>query len=320
MDKTKIIDISKFNTITDWAKVKKAVDGIIIRVAFRGYGSGKISPDVKFADFATECNRHGIAWGMYFMSSAITVAEAENEAIYSVDMARKYSMPANMPIFIDSEDVDGTSAKRRSDALDKATRTKVVGAFIRKVNSLGYKGGIYCSDSWTRDMLNWNDVCNLGVNWLAKYGKNDGSVSTVLAKPCHMHQFTSKARIDGVSGNCDLSYCYIDLGAGKPAESVAETPKDVLAEEPQTNKHVPLNYKAGSKYKVAVDALTVRTKPYEKNGKAVLGSKLGTVTKGLVVTNGATMLCGGQIFMLIGMRGKIEKWVCADTGSKAYIK
>lgn len=223
---TRIIDLSKFNVVTDWNSVKKSCEGIILRVAFRGYGSGKITADTKFAEFAEKCNEFNIPWGIYFMSSAISASEAEDEAVYSVQMAIKYGMPKYMPIFIDSEDVDGTSAVRRSDGLSKEARTSVLNEFIYQVRQLGYKGGLYCSDSWTRDRLNWDDIKHSGINWIAKYGKNDGkTVATIQASPCHMHQFTSKASIPGIKGNCDLSYCYVDLiEENEPEESNIATP------------------------------------------------------------------------------------------------
>lgn len=222
---TRIIDLSKFNVVTDWNLVKKSCEGIILRVAFRGYGSGQISADAKFAEFAQKCNQHHIDWGIYFMSSAISVKEAEEEAVYSVERAMANQMPSYMPIFIDSEDVDGTAAVRRSDGLSKQARTVILNAFINKVQSLGFKAGVYCSDSWTRDHLIWDDIKNNGINWIAKYGKNDGvTVSSVQASPCHMHQFTSKAHIPGINGYCDLSYAYIDFNDKYDEENDIATP------------------------------------------------------------------------------------------------
>ena len=46
-----IIDLSKNNIVTNWGNVKSAVDGIILRVGYRGYGSGKITKDARFAEY-----------------------------------------------------------------------------------------------------------------------------------------------------------------------------------------------------------------------------------------------------------------------------
>lgn len=309
----KIIDISKFNRITNWKKVKNNVDGIIIRVAYRGYGSGKIVKDEKFDEFAKACNQYEIPWGMYFMSSAISEREAIEEAEYSIKQAMTYCMPKTLPIFIDSEDVDGTPAKRRSDSLTKEQRTNVIAAFVKRVHELGYTGGIYCSDSWTRDMLHWGNVKNLGFNWIAKYGKNDGTISPIQAKPCHMHQFTSKASIPGIAGNCDLSVYYNDFNVSN---------KPTSTKKPELLKHIQLNYKQGKQYKVNVSStLNIRTKKINENISVIPnGKKIGSLTKGKVVTCYAAGRIGDAIWMYIGddRQGR-EQWICADTGTKAYV-
>lgn len=305
---TKLIDLSHHNTVLDWNKVKGACDGVILRVAYRGYGSGRIVADNKFSEFASRCTRLSIPWGIYFMSSAITLNEAIEEADYSIKQARAYGMPRNMPIFIDTEDVDGTPAVRRSDGLSKPARTSIVKMFVDRINQSEFKGGIYCSESWTRDKLNWSDVANVGINWLAKYSKNNNGNNTIYVKPCHIHQFTSSGAIAGVKGDCDVSNCFIDLGLEK-------TP--VPAE---TGAHIPLNYKAGNKYTVVVSALNVRRKPTLNNGSIVMGEKLGSLKAGDIVENGATMQMNEQIWMYIGLKKGIEQWICADTGAKAYVK
>ena len=83
----KILDVSHYNTVTDWAKVKNAVDGVMLRVGYRGYSSGKIAMDNKFREYATACKKVGLPFGVYFMSQAITDAEGEAEAILKIQQA-----------------------------------------------------------------------------------------------------------------------------------------------------------------------------------------------------------------------------------------
>lgn len=118
-----IIDISKYNSGTfDWQKVKKSVDGVMIRCAFRGYGSGKITKDVKVDEFARNCVAAGIPIGFYFMSQAITEQEGFEEAECTLSYAITYR--ATLPLIIDSEDGDGTAKVVRADGLSKDLRTK----------------------------------------------------------------------------------------------------------------------------------------------------------------------------------------------------
>lgn len=201
----KIIDLSKYNTITDWNKVKNSVDGIIIRCGYRGYTSGKIADDAKAAEFAKQCNAHGIPFGVYFMSQAITSQEGQQEADYSCDFADKYG--ATLPAFIDSEDGDGTSRNVRADGLPKQVRTVVMQAFCDRVKERGRNAGIYASESWFNDRLNY-DAIKKYLIWCAKYGANTGSkCTTVKLDKYDMHQYTSKGSVPGISGNVDISTC-----------------------------------------------------------------------------------------------------------------
>lgn len=86
--------------------------------------------------------------------------------------------------------------------------------------------------------------------------------------------------------------------------------------------HIQLNYQSGKKYKTVVDDLRIRTKRADQ-APAVLpnGGILGIMKKGSEVKNQATARIDDQIWMFIGLdKQNRERWVCADTGEKAYIK
>ena len=223
----KILDVSHYNTVTDWAKVKNAVDGVMLRVGYRGYSSGKIVMDNKFREYATACKKVGLPFGVYFMSQAITEAEGEAEATYSVTLAKEYG--ATLPTVIDSEDGDGTARVVRADGLSKAARTSIVKAFCKKVIALGYKTGVYASESWFTSRLNYNELTDYFI-WVADYGKNTGvKNSSITLKKYDMHQYTSRATVAGVSGRCDMSECYVDFktGASVSAGTVASKTEEV---------------------------------------------------------------------------------------------
>lgn len=210
-----VIDLSKYNTVTDWGKVKSAVDGVILRCAYRGYGSGKIVQDAKFAEFAKACKNYGIPFGEYFMSQAITEAEGREEADYAVNFAKQYG--ATLPIIIDSEDGDGTTKVVRADGLSKAVRTAVVTAFCQRVIECGYVGGVYASESWFTDKLNYSDLTQYFI-WVAKYGANSGSkCSVVNLSKYDAHQYTSNGIVAGISGRVDVSEFYTAVAGTSPA-------------------------------------------------------------------------------------------------------
>lgn len=224
-----IVDLSKYNTVTDWKKVKSAVDGVIIRCGYRGYGSGRIVADAKAAEFAQQCKANGIPFGVYFMSQAITTLEGTQEADYACDFADKYG--ATLPVFIDSEDGDGTAKVVRADGLSKQLRTSIMQAFCNRVQERSRQAGIYASESWFTGKLNY-DAIKQYLIWVAKYGANNGSkCSVVNLSKFDGHQYTSNGTVPGIAGRVDLSEFYVLL------KVVEQTVEQEVSTEKESEVH-----------------------------------------------------------------------------------
>ena len=218
---SKIIDLSKYNVVADLGAVANSVDGVIIRAGYRGYGSGKVVQDAKFVEFAQACKEKGIPFGIYFMSQAITVAEAEEEAQFAVTFAEQYG--ASLPLFIDSEDGDGTAKVVRADGLSKEDRTAIVKAFCERVSAFGREAGVYASESWFKSNLDYEQLKQYKI-WCAKYGTNDGNAQTSPAlEKVDMWQYTSKGVVSGINGNVDLSEGYFEIKAESPVPTAQPT-------------------------------------------------------------------------------------------------
>jgi GH25 family lysozyme M1 (1,4-beta-N-acetylmuramidase) len=200
-----VLDVSKFNAISDYASAAGDVDGVIMRVGYRGYGSaGTLTEDSLFSTHYSGFSGKGIKIGYYFFSQAITEAEAIAEADY---VAGKISgKTCDFPIYIDSEysnsDHDG-----RADSLSKADRTTMVVAFCERIKELGYKAGVYASDSWFISQLDWSII---GAK---DYSIWDASYSAAPSRVDHYDgwQYTSSGTVSGYSGNVDLSHFYVDV-------------------------------------------------------------------------------------------------------------
>lgn len=191
------IDLSKYNRVTDWKAVSQNVEGVILRVGYRGYGSGKIVLDPMFETYAKQCYNYSIPFGLYFMSQAITPIEGLEEADFSLNYAEKYR--ATLPIYIDSEDGDGTAKIVRADALNKADRTYICEMFCNTIRNCRRSSGVYASTSWFQNRL---DVTKLDkyLLWVAQYGPKYTAKHRV-----DMWQYTSKGSVPGISGNVDCS-------------------------------------------------------------------------------------------------------------------
>lgn len=229
----KIIDISGFNTITDWKAVAGAVDGIIIRIGYRGYSAGNIKIDASFHKHIQGALNAGIPVGFYFMSQAVSKSEAYEEAEYCNSMLGVYSMMLphedDIHLYYDSE-LSNSSGTGRADNLTKQQRTAVCEAFCQRVEELGYRAGVYASTSWYKTHLNVADLTDY-ILWVAQYNKTCTATHRI-----DLWQYTNSGQIPGISGKVDISECYIAFGEGSgsavPVDITRQSGYDCPYEEP----------------------------------------------------------------------------------------
>jgi GH25 family lysozyme M1 (1,4-beta-N-acetylmuramidase) len=192
-----IIDLSHHNTVSDWNKVTKSVGGVILRLGYRSYGGGVITTDKKYNEFLAQVKSHNIPYGIYFFPTSINEAEANAEADYILKMVSGLNL--SFPIYLDSEIADTKTHNGRSDKLDKETRTRLLKVILDRLKAKGYDCGVYASTSWLNNQLNMSKLNGYKV-WVAQYN----TVCT-YGGSYNMWQYSSKAQIDGVVGNCDVS-------------------------------------------------------------------------------------------------------------------
>ena len=198
----KVIDTSMFNTFSSWAEMAKDCDGIIIRCGYRGYGSsGTLVVDSKFRTSIESAIRAGIPVGVYWVTQAINIAEAVQEANFVLSLIKPYKL--SFPIMIDEE--NGNGGKGRADAgkLSAGVRTAITKAWCRTIEAAGYKAGIYASESWFTGQLVWKELTDYFF-WVAKYS------STAPRIPWNAWQYTDKGQTQGVNcmhgkNRCDVS-------------------------------------------------------------------------------------------------------------------
>ena len=71
------VDVSSYQGVVDWPAVKAAgADFAMLRVGFRGYGTGALVEDNAFAQNAADAANAGLTVGVYFYSQAVTEEEA----------------------------------------------------------------------------------------------------------------------------------------------------------------------------------------------------------------------------------------------------
>ncbi len=192
------IDVSQYQNKIDWSRVE--ADGVFIRVAYRGYSAGVIKADARAEENLQGAEKAGIPIGLYFMSQAISESEAAAEALYCLDIAKKYKVV--MPIVFDCEYSGEKNKKGRADSLTKQQRTNMIRRFCDTVKEGGFKAGVYSSTSWYTSNLIHAQLENKGYFiWCAQY--NNECKLKVL--DWHLWQYTSKGKVNGIGTYVDLS-------------------------------------------------------------------------------------------------------------------
>ena len=212
MGKIKGIDVSSYQGNVNWTKVaNQGIKFAILRSVLR---SGNL--DAFFESNYSGAKSAGLEVDVYQLSYALNTESAVNDA-------RNLIVKLNgkqVGIWLDLEWTD-------QGKLGKDKVTEIATAYINECKRLGYKCNIYSNTVWYQNYYHADKLKALGCKfWIAKYGVNDG-VYDESRKPNigdFIWQYTSRGKIDGISGNVDLNMMYIEGGA-----NMANTVDKVIA-------------------------------------------------------------------------------------------
>lgn len=211
MSKLKGLDISEWQGNVDFKKVKAA--GIQFLILRDGYAQ---SVDSRFHSYAEGAKKAGIpVLGIYHFSYALNADQAKKEAEFCVSEAKKAGLGKETVIFFDFEYDTVDKAKKQGVILGPMECNTHAKVFCDTVEKGGYKPGIYFNIDYYKTMYD-HDLLSKYTCWLAHYTSGDP------AYKCTFHQYSSTGKVNGISGNVDLNYCY---------ETVAST------ETPKAGKH-----------------------------------------------------------------------------------
>lgn len=197
-------DVSKYNEEIDFASLKGAgIDFVMIRLGARGYGSGQIVLDEKFADNIAKASEAGLDIGIYFFSQAITSDEAIEEANFVIQNLQNLSnYKITYPIAFDMEYVKNDTA--RIEALSRDQKTTIAKAFLDTVKNAGYKPMVYGTKEWLIKQVDLTKLTGYDI-WLSQQ-------EDVPDYPYQfqMWQYTLEGKVSGITGDIDLNISFID--------------------------------------------------------------------------------------------------------------
>ncbi len=193
---TKGVDVSKYQGNIDWNKVKASgVEFAIIRVGYRGYGSGVLVEDSKFRQNIQGATKAGLKVGLYFYSQAVNETEAVEEASMVISLCQGYNI--SYPIYFDTEKVAGDTG--RADNISRSQRTANAVAFCETIRNSGYKAGVYSYASWFYNQLNMASLSPYSI-WIAQY-RDELSFDYNY----DIWQYTSTAVVPGIPNKTDMN-------------------------------------------------------------------------------------------------------------------
>jgi GH25 family lysozyme M1 (1,4-beta-N-acetylmuramidase) len=181
-----IIDISHHQNPAkmNYDKLAKQVKWVIIRTQ---YGSRTI--DKHYKTHHREFRKRGIPTAAYAWVRGVSINDMKVEARDFYNRTKQFN-PTFWFLDVEEESMKDMKAG--------------VSAYVNELRRLGVeKIGIYVAHHLYKDFnLNLDEV---EAVWIPHYGRNIGKVDSKPDFPCDLHQYTSKGRLDGYSGNLDLN-------------------------------------------------------------------------------------------------------------------
>ena len=230
----KVVDISEFQPEDiDWPKVKAGGYAVILRIGLRGSVPGKeryrkICYDYNFKNYLDGVIRAGIPYSVYYFPTPLSDAEADEEANWII--MNVAGLGLSMPLWLDSERVD----KGVANDITTADRTRYLKRITDKLVAAGIPCGIYASTSWLNNQINMSQLQQQvrDNTWCAQY-----AASCTYGGVYAMWQYSSKARVDGINDEIDISVVKqeFNMSCRKTAPKENALAKDNVKIFPTTN-------------------------------------------------------------------------------------
>lgn len=201
------IDVSSYQGKPDWAEVKKS--GIAFAVLRVLNSKGK---DASFEHNYRGCETAGIKRGVYRFSYALTMAQAEREALEVVEVLAGRKL--ELGVWLDLE-------WKKQGALGASKVKEIAKTWMHVVQNAGYVCNIYCNMDWYQNLCKGLDA----KYWIARYpADDDGSLNEKLRPNIGESgwQYSRKGRVSGIIGDVDLNIWYdsMEEAVAEPEEAI----------------------------------------------------------------------------------------------------
>lgn len=199
------IDVSSNQGMINWGAVKTAgCDFAILRSTIK---SGR--PDKQFDANVVGCREQRIPFEVYKYTYALTPTQAADEAQQVVSLLRSHGLTCRV-----WWDVEDNSLR----TLNRGVLTGLIQSAADVIIGAGLEFGIYTGKSFYNEKVFDTTAFDCPF-WMARYPSSGyyaladnppaDKYKPAPSQPLVAWQYTSKGRVDGITGPVDLNVCYI---------------------------------------------------------------------------------------------------------------
>lgn len=184
------LDLSEHNGNVDFTKVKNSgISFVILRVGWIGNKENH-TLDKKFEEYYNNAKANGLKVGFYVYS----YVENETAMLSAINWIRNKisGKTRELPIFLDVED-------KQISGLSKELQTNLCKYFCDNFEN----SGVYANLDWFKNKLNVSELTNYKI-WLAQWTSASSHSADFKVD---LWQYTSKGKVDGITGKVDMNYC-----------------------------------------------------------------------------------------------------------------
>ena len=195
------IDCSHHQGWINWKAVKR--DGKDFCIMKCIYESSR-KPDEFFERNYKGCVENNILPGIYVYHARQSAASPDGEASAVLKVLNKRPLPYF--IWLDLED-------KNLRTMGQSAIDQIISVETKIFRDAGYKVGIYCNKDWYDNVIDtrWRSQFRF---WIARYPLNDvGEMDERLSPMAYAAawQYSSKGKVNGISGNVDMDVDFIDI-------------------------------------------------------------------------------------------------------------
>ncbi|WP_259690877.1 GH25 family lysozyme [Lactiplantibacillus pentosus] len=241
----------------------------------------KVSEGTTFKDgYAASNIANGQAAGLYVNGYHFAHYKTKAQAIAEADFAGKTAKAAGLPVgAVLATDVESQEANNQS----KATNDRNNAAFMKEIQTFGYRADIYTSGSWANNKMTIKGK----IGWIAAYpyvvnGKNWYSTN-------HAWQWSSTAKFRISYGGFDVSQLNSNYYTAGQKSTVKPTNKGAVKANNQKNYR---SY-ASAKWVKETKTYTLKTAVKLRTGASMSSNTITILPAGTTIKTNQAIIQGG---------------------------